>query len=152
MAHIEMLATVVAMNLEGTPGSMQDAAAADPILHAAMGGMNMAESTGRMLAVQLHKLTDDRGMKKMLSYLIARDTMHQNQWLAAWEELGGAENHPIPNSFDQGDELSEHAYAFYTFHKDGAEKGPMGRWSEGSSIDNKGDVPSGATCADGAGA
>ena len=34
-----------------------------------------AESTGRMLAVQLYKMTDDPGMKDMLKFLIARDTM-----------------------------------------------------------------------------
>src|SRR3954462_9709719 len=48
-----------------------------------------AESTGRMLACQLYRMTDDAGMKDMLSFLIARDTMHQNQFLAVWEELGG---------------------------------------------------------------
>ncbi len=36
-------------------------------------------------------------MKEMLSFLIARDTMHQNQWMAALEELGGASAFPIPN-------------------------------------------------------
>jgi Mn-containing catalase len=29
-----------------------------------------------------------RGMKDMLSFLLARDTMHQQQWLAVIEELG----------------------------------------------------------------
>ena len=50
-----------------------------------------AESTGRTLAVRLYNMTDDPGMKDMLQYLIARDTMHQNQWMAALEELGGGE-------------------------------------------------------------
>jgi Mn-containing catalase len=31
----------------------------------------------------------------MLSFLIARDTMHQQQWLAALEELGGNQALPI---------------------------------------------------------
>ena len=34
-------------------------------------------------------MTDDPGMKDMLRFLIARDTMHQEQWLAVLEELGG---------------------------------------------------------------
>lgn len=42
-----------------------------------------AESTGRTLAVRLYNSTSDPGMQKMLSYLIARDTMHQQQWLAS---------------------------------------------------------------------
>jgi Mn-containing catalase len=179
MGHIEMLATAVALNLEGAPATMQEAAAKDPLIHAAMGGMNiqhtittcmaampvdasgvpfncshvyasgnvaadmlsnvMAESTGRMLAVQLYNLTDDPGMKEMLSFLIARDTMHQNQWLAAWEELGGPENHPIPNTFDQSVEPSEYNYTFFTFNKDSSAPGPKGRWSDGKSIDGKGE-------------
>lgn len=48
----------------------------------------MAESTGQLLATRLYELTDDASMKDMLSFLIARDTMHQNQWLAVLEELG----------------------------------------------------------------
>src|SRR5689334_17850879 len=42
-----------------------------------------AEASGRLLAVRLYNMTDDPGMKDMLSFLIARDTMHQQQWLAA---------------------------------------------------------------------
>jgi hypothetical protein len=64
-----------------------------------------AESTGRVLATRLFNLTNDRGMKEMLSFLIARDAMHQNQWLAALEELGGAKGvFPIPSSFPQEQE------------------------------------------------
>ena len=33
-------------------------------------------------------MTNDPGMKEMLAFLIARDTMHQQQWLAVIEELG----------------------------------------------------------------
>ena len=119
LGHIEMLATAVAMNLDGAPLSMQEEmAATDRVVGAAMGGMNLknllssglsampvdsdgvpfdmshiyasgniaadmtanvaAESTGRTLAVRLYNMTSDAGMKDMLQYLIARDTMHQN--------------------------------------------------------------------------
>jgi hypothetical protein len=47
-----------------------------------------AEATGGALAVRLFNMTDYPGMKDMLQFLIARDTMHQQQWLAAIEELG----------------------------------------------------------------
>jgi Mn-containing catalase len=177
MAHIEMLATAVALNLEGAPLE-QEKAAKDPMVAAVMGGMNpqhvlttcmaampvdssgvpfncshvyasgnaaadmlanaVAESTGRMLAVQLYRMTDDPGMKDMLSYLIARDTMHQNQWLAAWEELGGRDNHPIPNNFPQGEEPEEFNYTFLTFGRDDSVPQPEGNWSEGESFDRKG--------------
>lgn len=59
----------------------------------------MAESTGRLLATRLYELTDDPGMEEMLSYLIARDTMHQNQWLEALETLDDPV--PVPASFPQ---------------------------------------------------
>lgn len=174
MGHIEMLATAVAMNLEGAPLE-QDKAAGDPIVLAAMGGMNIqhaittcmaampvdasgvpfncshvyasgnvaadmlanatAESTGRMLACQLYKMTDDHGMKDMLSFLVARDTMHQNQWMSAWEELGGRKNHPIPNNFDQSIEPKAYNYTFYTTGKDDSVPTPEGAWSSGTSFD-----------------
>lgn len=177
MAHIEMLATAVALNLEGAPLEMEQAAK-DPIIAARLGGMNLrhllstnlaatpencngvpfnashiyasgnlaadmlanavAESTGRMLACQLYKMTDDPGMKDMLSFLIARDTMHQNQWLAAWEELGGAKAHPIPNSFPQDKEFQEVSYSFFATGKDDQVPVPEGRWTDGPSFDGKG--------------
>jgi len=97
-----------------------------------------AESTGRALAVRLYNMTNDPGMKDMLSFLIARDTMHQNQWLAVIEELGGpAEQLPIPNSFPQDQENQEYSYVYLGFAQDGAEP-PRGRWTEGTSIDGKG--------------
>ncbi len=177
MAHIEMLATAVALNLEGAPLE-QEKAAKDPVIEAVMGGMNVqhvistcmaampidangvpfncshvyasgnvaadmlanvtAESTGRMLACQLYKMTADHGMKDMLRFLIARDTMHQNQWLAAWEETGGPENHPIPNSFPQSEELKDFNYTFYTTGKDETIPKPEGRWTAGTSVDGRG--------------
>jgi Mn-containing catalase len=51
-----------------------------------------AEATGRTLACRLFAATDDPGMKDMWRLLIARDTMHQQQWLAVIEELGGFES------------------------------------------------------------
>jgi Mn-containing catalase len=83
-------------------------------------------------------MTDDHGMKDMLNYLIARDTMHQNQWLAAWEELGGRDNHPIPNNFPQDEEPPGYNYTFLTFGKDASVPQPEGRWSAGESFDGKG--------------
>ena len=70
-----------------------------------------AEATGRVLATRLYNTTDDPGMKDMLSFNIARDTMHQEQWLAVLEDLGPT-HLPIPNSFPQSQENSEFAYNF----------------------------------------
>ena len=106
--------------------------------HIYASGNIAAESTGRTLAVRLWQMTDDPGMKDMLSYLIARDTMHQNQFVAALEDLGGTEAvFPIPNSFSQADEAQSFSYAYLGFQADGSAPAP-GRWSEGTSPDGKG--------------
>ncbi|MDP9313122.1 MAG: manganese catalase family protein [Chloroflexota bacterium] len=98
-----------------------------------------AEATGRVLATRLYHMTDDPGMKDMLSFLIARDTMHQQQWLAVIEELGGYEgNLPIPNSFPQSQENQEVNYTFFSTNIDPNVPIPEGRWTQGPSLDGKG--------------
>lgn len=174
IGHVEMLATAVALNLEGAPLSLQEQMAKDPVIGAVLGGMDprhvlssglsalavdsngvpfngswvvgsgniaadmyanvMAEATGRTLATRLYYMTDDPGMRDMLSFLIARDTMHQQQWLAVLEELG--ESLPIPNSFPQDKENQEFNYAFLSTLKDPAPP-PEARWVKGPSIDRK---------------
>ncbi|MEX0647823.1 MAG: manganese catalase family protein [Balneolaceae bacterium] len=96
-----------------------------------------AESGGRTLDARLWEITDDPGMKDMLSFLIARDTMHQNQWLAVLEEMGYKESHPIPDSFPQDRENKDFNYNFIStnIHKNSEAKG---RWTSGDSIDGKG--------------
>lgn len=97
-----------------------------------------AESTGRVLATRLYNMINDPGMKDMLSYLIARDTMYQNQWMAALEELGGASGALlISKSFPQEEEKQDFSYAYLGFQEDGSSPAP-GRWSEGRSMDGKG--------------
>jgi Mn-containing catalase len=93
-----------------------------------------AESTGRTLATRLYNMTDDPGMKDMLAFLIARDTMHQQQWMAVIEELGGTTRQfPIPNSFPQEKENREFSYVYLGHMADGSI--PQGRWSSGPSLD-----------------
>ena len=97
-----------------------------------------AEATGRALATRLYHMTDDPGMKDMLSFLIARDTMHQQQWLAVLEELNEkGDLLPIPNSFPQKLENQDVNYVFFGTHIDPTAPIPQGRWSNGPSIDGK---------------
>ncbi len=49
LGHIEMLATAVALNLEGAPTEMEDAAN-DPIVFAKLGGMNVQHAISTCLA------------------------------------------------------------------------------------------------------
>ena len=180
IAHIEMLATAIALNLEGASAGHKDqVVAGNPIVGAIMGGMNprhylsaglaampvnssgvpfdmshiyasgnivadmycnvAAESTGRALACRLYASTDDAGMKDMLAFMIARDTMHQQQWLAVIEELGGDEaTLPIPDSFPQAQEKQEFSYAFISTGIPGTPQ-TEGRWTSGKSLDGNGE-------------
>jgi Mn-containing catalase len=94
-----------------------------------------AEASGRLLATRLWEMTDDPGMKDMLSFLIARDTMHQNQWMAVLEEQKDM-GLPVPPDFPAAQEKQEFAYDFFV-HSDG-EVPDDARWTSGSSVDSKG--------------
>jgi Mn-containing catalase len=98
-----------------------------------------AESQGRLQAVRMYEMSDDPGVKDTLSFMIARDTMHQNLWLAAIEDLesSGMETTPVPSSFPQELEKSEFAYQFWN-HSEGTESSE-GRWAKGKSMDGKGE-------------
>lgn len=175
IGHIEMLATAVALNLEGAPVAMQEEAAKDPVVGAVLGGMDprhflsaglaatpadangvpfdcshvyasgnlvadmyanvAAEATGRLLATRLYESTDDPGMRDMLAYLIARDTMHQQQWLAVIEEL--ADPLPVPSDFPQELENGEFSYAF--LQHSAAPVPADARWTSGPSVDGRGE-------------
>jgi Mn-containing catalase len=97
------------------------------------------EMQGRLQAARLYHMTDDKGVRDLLAFLIARDTMHQNQWLAAIEELkeSGAEQLPVPSNFPQSKEHGEVAYQYLNF-SDGA-AAAEGRWASGPSPDGKGE-------------
>ena len=98
-----------------------------------------AESQGRLQAVRLYEMTNDKGVRDTLSFMIARDTMHQNQWLAAIEDLkdSGLESTPVPSSFPQELEKKEVSYQFWNNSK--GEESAQGRWAKGSSMDGKGE-------------
>src|SRR3954454_22400973 len=152
IGHIEVLATAVAMNLDGLPSEKVEDVGTNPLVSARMGGVeprhflsgglsampsdangvpfnaacidvggnlasNMranvaAEAIGRSLAARLREMTDDPGMKDMLSFLIARDTMHQQQWMAAIEDLGTADMAVPEDVLDEG-QYAQYAYTFF---------------------------------------
>jgi Mn-containing catalase len=75
-------------------------------------------------------MTDDPGVKAMLQFNLARDTVHQKQWLKAIEELeaDGLETPIVPNAFfDEEDQV--HNRTIWGL-SDGTD-GPSGGWSEG---------------------
>jgi len=176
LAHIEMLATMIARLLDGAPVGDLEVAAKDPIIGAILGGMNPqhaivsglgalpsdsvgnrwtadyiiasgnlladfranlnAESQGRLQAVRLYEATTDRGVKDMLSWLIARDTMHQNQWIAAIKELEAKENVVVPSTFPRELEKRDVSYTLFNFSR--GKESSTGRWANGKSMDGEG--------------
>jgi Mn-containing catalase len=97
-----------------------------------------AESQGRLQVCRLYNMTNDTGVRDMLAYLIARDTMHQNQWIAAIRELEDdeLETTPCPSNFPQNLEKTEVSYQFLN-HSEGTESA-QGGWAKGPSPDGKG--------------
>jgi len=97
-----------------------------------------AESQGRLQVARLYEMTTDRGVRDMLSFMLARDTMHQNQWLAAIQELeaDGLEMTPCPSNFPLTDEKRQVAYQFWNCSS-GTESSD-GRWAKGPAPDGKG--------------
>jgi Mn-containing catalase len=189
IAHVEMLATMIARLLETSPVEAQEDAAKNSLVGAIMGGARLedaiiggmnpqhaivsgsgampsdsvgypwnakytiasgnlladfrfnvtAESQGRLQVSRLYNLTEDQGVKRMLAFMIARDTMHQNQWLAAIEELraDGLEETPAPSNFPQELEDGRASYSYWNC-SEGTESAE-GRWAKGPTPDGKGE-------------
>ncbi|WP_281889117.1 manganese catalase family protein [Paenibacillus sp. YYML68] len=176
LAHVEMLATMIARLLEGAPVAQLEEAAQNPLIAAILGGMNpqhmivsglgampadcvglpwsakyvaasgnlladfranlTAESQGRLQVARLYEQTSDRGVRDMLSFLIARDTMHQNQWAAAIAELEAKEGLVVPSTFPRELEKSSVAYTLYNLSR--GDESAAGRWAHGPSMDGYG--------------
>jgi Mn-containing catalase len=100
-----------------------------------------AEMNGRLQACRMYEMSTDPGVRDMLHFMIARDHMHQLQWLAAIEELGGSTAQlPVPASFPLEKEMGQYAYAFMAYSQDpSATTSGQGRWAHGSAPDGKGE-------------
>ncbi|MBX9244463.1 manganese catalase family protein [Actinotalea ferrariae] len=97
-----------------------------------------AEMQGRVQVARLYHMTDDAGVRDLLSFLLARDTMHQNQWIAAARELQeeGLEGLPVPSNFPQAKEDRSVSYDYINF-SDGA-AAAEGSWASGPTPDGNG--------------
>jgi Mn-containing catalase len=96
-----------------------------------------AEMQGRVQVARLYHMTDDHGVRDLLGFLLARDTVHQNQWLAAIEQLkeDGLEQLPVPSNFPQRKEEQSVKYEYINF-SDGQHAGD-GRWAHGPTPDGQ---------------
>jgi Mn-containing catalase len=98
-----------------------------------------AEMQGRLQVARLIHMTDDHGVRDMLRFLLARDTMHQNQWLAAIEELkeDGLELLPVPSNFGVSQDSPQEVSHQYLNFSDGS-SAAEGRWASGPTPDGAG--------------
>ena len=163
LAHVEMIVTMIDRLLDHIPlkpdaaDRSKEAAAGygqhnpqHPIVNGAgasymdsMGNpWTTAEMQGRLQVARLYNMTDDPGVKDLLRFLITRDHYHQQQWLAAIEQLKeeGLEGIPVPEAFPLEEEVDDFGYTFIDA-SDGAEAA-SGRWASGASIDGRGEFSS----------
>lgn len=89
-----------------------------------------AESQGRVQAVRIYEMTDDPGLKDMLSVLIARDSYHQNLWMQAIKELEEKEGKIVPSTFDRSQQREDIAFSLYN-HSNNSEESKEGSWASG---------------------
>jgi len=98
-----------------------------------------AEMQGRLQVARLYHMTDDHGVRDLLAFLLARDTMHQNQWIAAAAELRaeGIEDLPVPSNFPIGKEDRDVSYQYINFSN--GTQADQGTWASGPTPDGKGE-------------
>lgn len=95
-----------------------------------------AESQGRLQVARLYSLTDDKGVKDLLSFLLARDTMHQNQWIAAIRDLEEKEGGVIaPSTVPPEWEATEYSHTLYNF-SEGEDSASL-PWMNGNAPDGQ---------------
>src|SRR3954465_1276214 len=92
-----------------------------------------AEAQSRLQTSRIYNMTDDRGVKDMLQFNLARDTYHQQQWLLGIEQLiedGFTETGIETSNFE--DEKQDQNHTFYSF--DPESTAGEGRWAQGPAL------------------
>jgi len=99
----------------------------------------MAESQGNLQVGRLYQMTEDAGVRDMLSFNLARDIMHQNQWAAAIEDLqnDGLEGFIVPGTMPLDRVRLDQAHTFWNLSA--GEESAEGRWAHGPSMDGLGE-------------
>lgn len=97
-----------------------------------------AESQGRLQVARIYEMIDDRGVKDMLSVLLARDSYHQNLWECAVKELEEKEGSIlVPSTFPRDKERKDIAYDFYNLSE--GDQSSEGSWASGKALDGEGE-------------
>lgn len=74
-----------------------------------------AESQGRLQVARLYEMTDDKGVRDLLGFLLARDTQHQLQWIQAIKELEEKEGIVVPGQVPKEYEVEGQGHVLYNF-------------------------------------
>ena len=83
-------------------------------------------------------MIEDKGVKDLLSVLLARDSYHQNLWATAVKELEEKEKSIlVPSTFPRENERLDIAYDFYNFSE--GEESKKGSWAKGKALDGEGE-------------
>ncbi|MCA2213216.1 manganese catalase family protein [Jidongwangia harbinensis] len=92
-----------------------------------------AEAQSRLMTSRVYNMTDDRGVKDMLQFNLARDTYHQQQWLLGIEQL--IADGLVDSGIEQSNADEEKDFARRTFYSfDPASTAGEGRWAQGTSL------------------
>lgn len=94
-----------------------------------------AEAQSRLQTARLYNMTDDPGVRNMLKFNLARDTVHQNQWLAAIEELQDDGLAGTVENALADEEYAEHATSLW--HLSDGPAAQQGRWAAGPTPDGR---------------
>lgn len=96
-----------------------------------------AESQGLVQVVRLYEQTTDPGIRDMLSFMISRDILHQNQWKAAIAEIEQMDGIIAPASFPR--ELTVEPATRQFLNLSEGEESSEGSWASGPLPDGTGD-------------
>ncbi|GAA4971007.1 manganese catalase family protein [Actinoplanes utahensis] len=98
-----------------------------------------AEAQSRLMTSRVYNMTDDRGVKDMLQFNLARDTYHQQQWLLGIEQL--IQDGFTENGIEDSNAEFEHPEANHTFYSfDPASRAGEGRWAQGPTLNGKDEI------------
>lgn len=125
------------MDSVGTPWSGAFAVASGNLLADFRWNL-MAESQGNLQVGRLYQMTDDAGVRDMLSFNLARDFMHQNQWQAAIEDLhaDGLHTFLVPDTMPMDRVMMDQAHTFWNCSA--GTQSQAGRWAKGQTPDGMG--------------
>ena len=91
-----------------------------------------AEAQSRLQTSRIFNMTDDPGVKGMLTFNLARDTFHQQQWLRGIEELVADGLSDVIEDSNAENEDADQARTYWNLHEGSA--GVQGSWAQGRTL------------------